>query len=489
MVFDSGGYALRSDKLSVFAATTSGELVSVISDATGSGALVFGTSPTIITPTIGSFVNAGHSHLNADGGGTLTAAAIIDLESAVIAFTKKTSAISQGTDEADFVASSGVPGGSSGQVQYNSGGTFGGDANFTWNATNGLTVGKPSTYTLGGATSGAILLNRVQFNESGIPDFSSVVAMYPGANGATVRDNTYAFGYNVGTTGKQITGKHRFAWTLESDYTTPETIRQLEFYYDYHNPSATMNVRPLAITIGIATDGVVVNTQADRVDHWNKALTIKHASFGIDGPFFAGSNAFFNNDDFRAQLNFELLSAQRLYVFPNQSGTFVLTDTSNLTTLSGGLTTGTGGTSAQSLFTLYVRSRTNLGTQMILNAGAGEWIMFQGRSNGSNPSTVFGPASGQTGATTEFWDSTNNVRAAVMPDGKVYCTSLGIGANAHRNVRATISCTPTNNRAITLPDVAGTLAVLGAVTTEAVTSDRTIVVTVGGVTYKLLARA
>jgi hypothetical protein len=45
----SGTVAVTSDKLSVFAATTSSELAGVISDETGSGALVFGTSPTFNT--------------------------------------------------------------------------------------------------------------------------------------------------------------------------------------------------------------------------------------------------------------------------------------------------------------------------------------------------------------------------------------------------------------------------------------------------------
>lgn len=47
-----GGDALTTDPLSQFAATTSAQLASVISDETGSGALVFGTSPTIATPTL-----------------------------------------------------------------------------------------------------------------------------------------------------------------------------------------------------------------------------------------------------------------------------------------------------------------------------------------------------------------------------------------------------------------------------------------------------
>jgi hypothetical protein len=47
------GDALTSNPLSQFAATTSSQLAGVISDETGSGALVFGTSPTLTTPTIG----------------------------------------------------------------------------------------------------------------------------------------------------------------------------------------------------------------------------------------------------------------------------------------------------------------------------------------------------------------------------------------------------------------------------------------------------
>ncbi len=45
--------AYTSDNLGVFAATTSAQLAGVISDETGSGALVFGTSPMLITPTLG----------------------------------------------------------------------------------------------------------------------------------------------------------------------------------------------------------------------------------------------------------------------------------------------------------------------------------------------------------------------------------------------------------------------------------------------------
>ncbi len=49
-----GGDALKADPLSQFAATTSAQLAGVISDETGSGLLVFGTSPTLVTPALGT---------------------------------------------------------------------------------------------------------------------------------------------------------------------------------------------------------------------------------------------------------------------------------------------------------------------------------------------------------------------------------------------------------------------------------------------------
>lgn len=48
-----GGNAQTANPLSQFAATTSAQLAGVISDETGSGALVFATSPTLVTPVLG----------------------------------------------------------------------------------------------------------------------------------------------------------------------------------------------------------------------------------------------------------------------------------------------------------------------------------------------------------------------------------------------------------------------------------------------------
>jgi hypothetical protein len=50
----TGTVALTNNKLDAFAATTSAELAGIISDETGTGALVFANTPTLVTPNIGA---------------------------------------------------------------------------------------------------------------------------------------------------------------------------------------------------------------------------------------------------------------------------------------------------------------------------------------------------------------------------------------------------------------------------------------------------
>jgi hypothetical protein len=53
-VHPTTGVGLTASPLSQFAATTSAQLAGVISDETGTGALVFATSPTLVTPILGT---------------------------------------------------------------------------------------------------------------------------------------------------------------------------------------------------------------------------------------------------------------------------------------------------------------------------------------------------------------------------------------------------------------------------------------------------
>lgn len=64
----TGTIALTANKLSDFAATTSAELITVISDETGSGSLVFANTPTLITPVLGV---ASATSINIGGDGAV----------------------------------------------------------------------------------------------------------------------------------------------------------------------------------------------------------------------------------------------------------------------------------------------------------------------------------------------------------------------------------------------------------------------------------
>lgn len=78
VAFGAGGtVAYTGDKLNAFAATSSSELAGVISDETGSGALVFGTSPTFTTgidggATFGAFSSSTALTLGYTGGSSST---------------------------------------------------------------------------------------------------------------------------------------------------------------------------------------------------------------------------------------------------------------------------------------------------------------------------------------------------------------------------------------------------------------------------------
>ena len=62
--------------LNQFASTTSAQFLGVIGNETGGGLVMGNDTPTILTPTVASFINANHNHQNAAGGGSLDAAAI-----------------------------------------------------------------------------------------------------------------------------------------------------------------------------------------------------------------------------------------------------------------------------------------------------------------------------------------------------------------------------------------------------------------------------
>jgi hypothetical protein len=90
---------VTTDKLSALAATTSAELAGVISDETGSGALVFATSPTLVTPILGTPQSGTVTNL--------TGTASININGTVGATTPSTGAFTTLTTLAGAVAATG----------------------------------------------------------------------------------------------------------------------------------------------------------------------------------------------------------------------------------------------------------------------------------------------------------------------------------------------------------------------------------------------
>ena len=186
--------------VATFLATPSSvNLASAVTDETGSGSLVFATSPTLVTPTLGvasaTSVNkvavtapATSATLTLADGSTLATSGAFSQTHTTTAATNVT--YPAGTSSNYLISSAtqlaanpvtgtpsnttylrgdgtwatvsgggGTPGGSTTQVQYNSSGSFAGSANFTFDGTNVAIGGSPSAW--GATVTPAIQLNGI----------------------------------------------------------------------------------------------------------------------------------------------------------------------------------------------------------------------------------------------------------------------------------------------------------------------------------------
>ena len=112
--------AMVADNLSVFAATTSAQLAGIISDETGSGTLVFGTSPTLVTPALGAATAT-----------SLSAGAIVQTGTGALTLPVGTDAQQPGAAE--------QPAAAQGMVRYNTSDTqFEGYSGSAWEGLGGI---------------------------------------------------------------------------------------------------------------------------------------------------------------------------------------------------------------------------------------------------------------------------------------------------------------------------------------------------------------
>ncbi len=233
--FVAGGtVAYKGTSLAQFAATTSLELKGVISDETGSGALVFADTPTLVTPVLGvatatsinshtftaptTTVGAKHKLFEGTNNGTngiilksadaMTADYTIEFPAAVpggegyyMAFTS--------AGVASFVApGAAAAGGSNTHVQFNSSGVLGGDSGFIYSGSGAAIL--TTSLTIGGNATAA---GKVIFKEdtdngtntctfSGPQSTGDVTITLPASTGTVVlEDNAVALtaktGYNT----------------------------------------------------------------------------------------------------------------------------------------------------------------------------------------------------------------------------------------------------------------------------------------------------
>jgi len=190
---------------------SSSDLASALTDETGSGANVFATSPTLVTPILGTPTSA--TLTNATGlplstgvtgqlpvanGGTGTATP------SIVAGTNVTVT---GTWPNQTIAASGggSPGGSTTEVQYNNAGVFAGITGATSNGT-ALTLVAPVLGTPASAT---------LTNATGLPLTTGVTGILPAANGGTGVANNAAM---------TVTGSGNFAYTRTLTGTTNVTF-------------------------------------------------------------------------------------------------------------------------------------------------------------------------------------------------------------------------------------------------------------------------
>lgn len=128
----SGTVAVTSDKLNVFASTSSSELAGVISDETGTGALVFATSPTFTT--------------SIDSGATFAA------------FASATSLTIGGSSSAQTIS---IGSASTGSSTYNFGtGTTASGETKTINIGTGGAAGSTTNVNIGDADGGTVTINK-----------------------------------------------------------------------------------------------------------------------------------------------------------------------------------------------------------------------------------------------------------------------------------------------------------------------------------------
>ena len=205
---------------------SSSNLAGALTDETGSGSAVFATSPTLVTPILGTptsatLTNATGLPLSTGVTGTLPVANG-GTGTATPSIVAGTNVTVTGTWPNQTIAASGggggTPGGSTTQVQYNNAGAFGGITGATTNGT-ALTLVAPVLGTPASAT---------LTNATGLPLSTGVTGTLPATNGGTGQSSAftqYGVTYASTTSALATTSAGTAGYVLTSNGTSAPTFQ------------------------------------------------------------------------------------------------------------------------------------------------------------------------------------------------------------------------------------------------------------------------
>lgn len=227
------------------------------------------------------------------------------------------------------------PGGSDGQVQFNNGGSFGGNAGFTYNSTTHLVstssimvVGMTATsyITIGGNSSTEGILKF--YEKTG--DGSNYTALTVGSQAANI---TYTLPRTATATNTFLAnqlGDGTLTWIPAVSGSSSQVL----FFDGDNNPAGDSNFTWASSTQTLNVNNIIRNPSATGLyifsdgglEFSNAGESAGFFLSATDVAQFTGSQVGVSNGGFYGYFDTSLLTADRTFSFPDQTGTFALED-------------------------------------------------------------------------------------------------------------------------------------------------------------------